>query len=140
MLLLAGFVAVERHGRRPMLDIGLFGKRTFAGANIAALLVSLAMFGIFFFVSLYMQNILGYSPVHAGKIFLPMTVLTVVSAPLAGKATDLFGPRWPISIGMLLLADRADRCSRGSACTPASTTSCRRCSSAASAWASRWGR
>ena len=104
VLLLAAFVAVERHGRRPMLDIGLFGKRTFAGANIAALLVSLAMFGIFFFVSLYMQNILGYSPVHAGKIFLPMTVLTVVSAPLAGKATDIFGPRWPISIGMLLLA------------------------------------
>jgi len=104
VLLLAAFVAVERHGRQPMLDIGLFGKRTFAGANIAALLVSLAMFGIFFFVSLYMQNILGYSPVHAGKIFLPMTVLTVVSAPLAGKATDIFGPRWPISTGMLLLA------------------------------------
>ena len=87
-----------------MLDLGLFAKRTFAGANIAALLVSLAMFGIFFFVSLYMQNILGYTPVRAGLIFLPMTVLVVVSAPLAGKATDLIGPRWPITVGMTLLS------------------------------------
>ena len=57
----------------PMLDLALFRRRTFAGANIAALLVSLAMFGIFFFVSLYMQNILRYTPVHTGIVFLPMT-------------------------------------------------------------------
>ncbi len=102
-LLLAGFVVLERHTRHAMLNLELFRKRTFAGANIAALLVSLAMFGIFFFVSLYMQNVLGYTPVHTGVIFLPMTVLVVISAPLAGKATDLFGPRWPITVGMLLL-------------------------------------
>jgi EmrB/QacA subfamily drug resistance transporter len=102
-VLLAGFVAVERRMSRPMLDLRLFGKRTFTGANIAALLVSLAMFGIFFFVSLYMQNILGYTPVHTGVIFLPMTILVVISAPLAGKLTDLIGPRWPITVGMLLL-------------------------------------
>ena len=102
-LLLIGFILLERHKRHAMLDLRLFAKRTFAGANIAALLVSLAMFGIFFFVSIYMQNILRYSPVHTGVIFLPMTVLVVVSAPLAGKATDLIGPRWPITVGMLLL-------------------------------------
>ena len=102
-LLLIGFILLERHKRHAMLDLRLFAKRTFAGANIAALLVSLAMFGIFFFVSIYMQNILGYTPVHTGVIFLPMTVLVVVSAPLAGKATDLIGPRWPITVGMLLL-------------------------------------
>ena len=103
ILLLGGFVVLERRLPHAMLDLRLFGNRTFGGANIAALLVSLAMFGIFFFVSLYMQNILGYTPVHTGVIFLPMTVLVVVSAPLAGKATDLIGARWPISIGMLLL-------------------------------------
>ncbi len=103
-VLLSAFVLVERSSRQPMLDLRLFGNRTFAGANIAALLVSLAMFGVFFFVSLYMQNVLGYSPVHTGVVFLPMTVLVVVSAPLAGKATDLFGARWPISIGMVLLS------------------------------------
>jgi len=104
VVLLGSFVVVERHGRTPMLDLALFGKRTFAGANIAALLVSLAMFGIFFFVSLYMQNILGWTPVHTGVVFLPMTVLVVVSAPLAGHVTDLIGPRWPIAVGMVLLA------------------------------------
>ncbi len=103
-VLLGAFVAVEWTGRRPMLDLRLFGSRTFSGANLAALLVSLAMFGIFFFVSLYMQNILGYTPVHTGVVFLPMTLLVVVSAPLAGKLTDLIGPRWPIVAGMILLA------------------------------------
>ena len=104
VVLLGAFVLFERRGRQPMLDITLFAKRTFAGANVAALLVSLAMFGIFFFVSLYMQNILGYTPVHAGLVFLPMTVLVVVSAPLAGWVTDRIGPRWPIACGMALLA------------------------------------
>ncbi|HKB94272.1 MAG TPA: MFS transporter [Gaiellaceae bacterium] len=103
-LLLGAFVVVERQGRTPMLDLSLFGNRTFTGANIAALLVSLAMFGIFFFVSLYMQNILGWSPVHAGAVFVPMTVLIVMAAPLAGRMTDLIGPRWPIAFGMVLLA------------------------------------
>jgi predicted MFS family arabinose efflux permease len=103
-VLLTTFVAIESRSSRPMLDLTLFRDPTFSGANVAALLVSLAMFGIFFFVSLYMQNILGYSPFHAGLVFLPMSVLVVVTAPLAGKATDLIGPRWPIAIGMSLLA------------------------------------
>ena len=104
VVLLAAFVVIEWRGARPMLDLRLFRNRTFSGANVAALLVSLAMFGIFFFVSLYMQNILGYSPVHTGVVFLPMTILVVVSAPLAGKLTDVIGPRWPITVGMTMLA------------------------------------
>ena len=78
-VLLGAFVAVEWTGRRPMLDLRLSGSRTFSGANLAAPLVSLAMFGIFFFVSLDMQNILGYTPVDTGVVFLPMTLLVVVS-------------------------------------------------------------
>jgi MFS family permease len=68
------------------------------------LLTALAMFGVFFFVSLYMQNILGYSPVRAGAAFLPMTILIILIAPLAGKMSDRYGSRWLISIGMVLLA------------------------------------
>ena len=104
VVLLALFVLVESRGDEPMLDLGYFGRRTFTGANIAALLVSLAMFGIFFFVSLYMQNILGWSPVHTGVVFLPMTALIVVAAPIAGRVTDAIGARWPITAGMVLLA------------------------------------
>jgi EmrB/QacA subfamily drug resistance transporter len=103
-VLLTAFLVIEWRSARPMLDLSLFRNRTYSGANIAALLVSLAMFGIFFFVSLYMQNILGYSPVHTGVVFLPMTALVVISAPLAGKLTDLIGPRWPITAGMSMLA------------------------------------
>src|SRR2546423_74771 len=60
------FVLLELHQRIPMMDLTLFRDGTFAGANTVALLVGLAMFGVFFFVSLYMQNILRYSPVRAG--------------------------------------------------------------------------
>ena len=52
------------------------------------MLVTLAMFGVFFFMSLFVQQILGYSPVEAGAIFLPMTVLIIFIAPVAGKLSD----------------------------------------------------
>jgi MFS family permease len=67
------------------------------------LLVALAMFGVFFFVSLYMQNILGYSAVQAGAAFLPMTVLIILIAPIAGKATDRIGSRSLLTVGMVLV-------------------------------------
>jgi len=102
--LLVAFVLLERHQRIPMLDLTLFKNNTFVGANLAILLVALAMFGVFFFVSLYMQGILGYSAVQAGAAFLPLTVLIIFVAPLAGKASDRFGSRWLITVGMLLLA------------------------------------
>ena len=101
---LTGFILLERRQRAPMLDLTLFRNRTYVGANLAMLLVALAMFGVFFFVSLYMQNVLGYSAVEAGAAFLPMTLLIIVIAPLAGRASDRWGSRWLITGGMVLLA------------------------------------
>jgi EmrB/QacA subfamily drug resistance transporter len=103
-VLLATFVQLERHQRIPMLDLSLFRSGTFAGANLAVLLVALAMFGVFFFVSLYMQGVLGYSAVKAGAAFLPMTVLIMLVAPIAGKSSDRFGSRWLMTSGMILIA------------------------------------
>jgi len=103
-VMLVAFVLLERHQRIPMLDLSLFKNPTFTGANLSVLLVALAMFGVFFFVSLYMQGILGYSAVQAGAAFLPLTALIVVVAPIAGRSTDRFGSRWLITIGMILLA------------------------------------
>ena len=97
------FVLLELHQRVPMLDLSLFRSGTFAGANIVALLVFLAMFGVFFFVSLYVQGILGYSAVQAGAMFLPMTVLIMFVAPVAGKLSDRLGSRWLIVAGMTFL-------------------------------------
>src|SRR3954447_19886017 len=101
---LAAVVLLEPHPRLPMMDLTLFKNGTFAGANTVALLVGLAMFGVFFFISLYMQNILHYSPVKAGASFLPMTLLIILIAPLAGRLSDRIGSRWLIAVGQTLTA------------------------------------
>lgn len=101
---LALFVWIESRRRAPMLDLSLFRSRTFAGANIVAFLVTLAMFGVFFFMSLFVQRILGYSPVEAGAIFLPMTLLIIVVAPIAGRLSDRIGSRWLMAGGLTLEA------------------------------------
>jgi EmrB/QacA subfamily drug resistance transporter len=98
------FVLLERHQRVPMLDLSLFRQRTFGGANGAMLFVGVAMFGTFFYVSLYMQNVLGYSPVEAGASFLPLTLLVSALAPRTGALADRFGSRWLVGGGMTLLA------------------------------------
>jgi len=99
----AAFVWLELHQRSPMLDLSLFRSSTFAGANVVALLVTLAMFGVFFFMSIYMQNVLGYSATKTGAAFLPMTVLIIVIAPAAGKFSDRVGSRWLMTAGMTCL-------------------------------------
>jgi EmrB/QacA subfamily drug resistance transporter len=101
---LAVFVLLERHQRVPMLDLALFRDGTFTGANCTMLLVALAMFGIFFFNSLFVQNILRYSPIEAGATFLPMTLLVMIVAPQAGRFTDKIGARWLIGTGLVLVA------------------------------------
>jgi len=101
---MAAFVALEMRQRLPMLDLSLFRNPTFVGANVTMMLVALAMFGVFFFVSLYTQNILGYSATQAGATFLPMTLLIVLIAPVAGRLSDRIGSRWLMGGGMTLLA------------------------------------
>jgi EmrB/QacA subfamily drug resistance transporter len=100
---LTAFVVIEMRGRVPMLDLSLFRNPTFSGANAVMGLVGLAMFGIFFFNSLYLQNVLGYSAIKTGATFLPMTLLIILVAPAAGKISDRIGPRWPMGVGMTLL-------------------------------------
>src|SRR5262249_32643445 len=101
---LVGFVLLERHQRLPMLDLSLFKNRTFAGANTVMLMVALAMFGVFFYISLFMQQILLYSPTQAGAAFLPMTVLIILVAPQAGRLADRFGSRPFVGGGLFLVA------------------------------------
>jgi EmrB/QacA subfamily drug resistance transporter len=100
---LVAFVLLELRQRAPMLDLSLFRNGTFTGANIVLTLVTLAMFGVFFFVSIYMQNVLGYSAVQAGAVFLPMTVLIMFLGPVTGKLSDRVGSRWLVTGGMTLV-------------------------------------
>jgi EmrB/QacA subfamily drug resistance transporter len=100
----AAFIVLEMHQRAPMLDLDLFRNTTFAGANTVMLLVGLAMFGVFFYNSLFIQNVLGFSAVQTGASFLPMTVLIILVAPIAGKYSDRVGSRWLVAVGMVLLS------------------------------------
>ena len=90
---LAAFVMIERRVRAPMVDFTFFRSRTSLGANIVAFLISFAMFAQFFFLTLYMQNVLHYSPLQTGVRFLPSTIVIIVMGPLAGRLTDRVGSR-----------------------------------------------
>ena len=94
---------IERRVQEPMVDFTLFRSQTFLGTNAIAFIVSFAMLAMFFFIALYMQNILGYSAIEAGVRFLPSTLMIVLIAPLAGRLTDRIGPRPLIVSGLTLV-------------------------------------
>jgi EmrB/QacA subfamily drug resistance transporter len=101
---IACFAGVERRVSVPMIDFAFFGSRTFLGTNIVAFIVSFAMLSMFFFLTLYMQNVLRYSPLEAGVRFLPTTLMVILIAPIAGRFTDRIGPRPLITLGLALVA------------------------------------
>jgi EmrB/QacA subfamily drug resistance transporter len=104
LIALVAFVAIERRSPAPIVDFDFFRSRSFVGANVVAFAVSFSMLAVFFFLTLYMQNILGYSPLQAGVRFLPSTLIIIVAGPVAGRLTDKIGPRPLITGGMVLVA------------------------------------
>jgi EmrB/QacA subfamily drug resistance transporter len=101
---LVAFVLIERRSAAPIVDFSFFRSRSFLGANVVAFTISFAMFAVFFFIALYLQNILGYSPLQTGVRFLPSTLMVMVAGPLAGRLSDKVGPRVPLVVGLLLVA------------------------------------
>jgi len=101
---LSAFVVAERRSREPMLDLELFTDRVFAGAAAAGFVVSFGMFGILTYLGLYLQNVLGWSPAGAGIASLPSTATIMFVAPVAGWAAHRFGPRLPLTAGLLCCA------------------------------------
>jgi EmrB/QacA subfamily drug resistance transporter len=101
---LPAFVFVENRVKAPMVQFDLLSDRNFLAAVCVALIITFAMMGVFFFLALYMQDILGYSPLEAGIRFLPSTLMIVGVAPVAGRLSDRFGPRWLIAGGLVLVA------------------------------------
>jgi predicted MFS family arabinose efflux permease len=103
-VLLALFVVVELRQPRPMLDIGLFRVPAFVGVSVATFCIGAGMFALFPYLSIYFQDILGYSPLGAGLLFLPLTVF-VFAVPLT---TRKLAPRAPLrlllTVGLMLVA------------------------------------
>src|SRR5439155_27204392 len=101
-LMLAAFVAVERRVAEPMLPLGLFRRGAFTGVQLAAVAVSASLFALFLYLTLYLQNFLGYSPIQAGVRYLPITIASFIVAPLAGMALARVQARYLMSAGLAL--------------------------------------
>src|ERR1700744_4118984 len=104
IVLLAAFVRLELRTESPMLPMSFFAKRSFAVTNVVSMAMYFGMFGSIFFLSQFMQNVLGNTPLQAGLKLLVWTGATMVVAPLAGIFSEKFGPRWFMVAGVSLQA------------------------------------
>jgi EmrB/QacA subfamily drug resistance transporter len=103
-VLLIAFVVAERRVAHPMFDLSLFRNRSFDGASIAAFVLSAAMFAMFLYLTLWVQNVLGFSALEAGLRFLPITMVSFAIAPVSGKLSERYGVRWFLTFGLLAVA------------------------------------
>ncbi len=103
-LLMAGFLVAESVQRDPMLDLHLFRRPAMVGVSIATFCVAASIFAMFLYITLYVQDVLGYGPFQAGLVFLPLTMLAFVVAPFAGRLTVRVHSRYLMGTGMLLVA------------------------------------
>jgi EmrB/QacA subfamily drug resistance transporter len=102
--LLALFIAIESRSKAPLMRLSIFRVRTLSVADAVLLLVASGMFGMFFFASLYVQEILGYSPLRAGLAFLPVTAGIVIGAGVAQQLIRRVGVRNVAVSGITLAA------------------------------------
>ena len=104
LALLIAFVVTERRSRAPMLPMDFFARRAFAVTNVVSLAMYFGMFGSSFFLSQFMQNVLGNSPLQAGVKLLVWTGATMVVSPLAGYYSERYGARLFMVAGLALQA------------------------------------
>jgi EmrB/QacA subfamily drug resistance transporter len=104
LVLLAMFVLIEgRLAHAPLMPLRIYSSRTLTASNVVMLLLGGSAFGMWFFVSLYLQQVLGYSPIRAGLAFLPMTVCIVIGSTLASRAVTRVGAKPLLVTGMISL-------------------------------------
>jgi EmrB/QacA subfamily drug resistance transporter len=103
-LLLIAFLVIERNSRHPLMPFSIFRLRTLRGANIIGLLIGMSLFSMFFFISLYLQEVLHYSPIKTGISYLPLAVGIIISAGAASQLVTRLGFKPPLIAGMLLIA------------------------------------
>src|SRR5271169_3708694 len=104
VVLLAAFLVIERRGRHPLMPFSIFRLRTLRGADTVALLIGMSLFSMFFFISLYLQDVLGYSPIKTGVSYLPLAVGIIISAGIASQLVTRLGFKTPLIVGLLSIA------------------------------------
>jgi EmrB/QacA subfamily drug resistance transporter len=99
-ILMSAFIAVESRVSEPMLPLGLFKRPSFTGVQLAAFAVSASAFALFLYLTLYLQNYLGYSPLQAGLRYLPVTVVSFFAAPISGMLLSRVPARFLMSASL----------------------------------------
>ena len=102
--LIAAFVVIELRSKAPLVPFRIFRLRTLTGANVVGLLVGASLFSMFFFISLYMQQVLGYSAIKAGLSYLPLALTIIVSAGVASQLVTRVGFKPVLLAGMAFIA------------------------------------
>ena len=103
-VLLIAFLAIERRQRHPLMPFSIFRLRTLRGADTVGLLIGMSLFSMFFFISLYLQNVLHYSPIRTGVSYLPLAVGIILSAGAASQLVTRVGFKPPLIAGLVLIA------------------------------------
>jgi EmrB/QacA subfamily drug resistance transporter len=101
VLLLAIFVAIERRQASPLVELRLFGSRNFRGDSLVLFCLQFSLIALTVFGAIYVQDVLGFSPVEAGLGLLPLTIPLLIAAPLGGRIYDRAGPRMLVSAGCI---------------------------------------
>ncbi len=104
VLLLGAFTAIERRSEAPLVPFSIFRKRTLTGANAVGLMVGGSLFAMFFFITLYMQQVLDYSPIKAGLSYLPLSIAIILSAGVASQLVTKIGFKPVLAIGLVFVA------------------------------------
>jgi EmrB/QacA subfamily drug resistance transporter len=102
--LIAAFVAIELRSKAPLVPFRIFRIRTLTGANVVGLLLGASLFSMFFFITLYMQQVLGYSPIHAGLSYLPLAVTIMISAAFGGQLVTRIGFKPVLAAGLAFVS------------------------------------
>jgi len=101
-IILPLFIWVELRAERPMIPMSFFRSRTFVGANIDSFMIAFLITGVSFFLTLYQQNIHGFSPIRTGLSLIPMVAMMMVFSPISGGMVNKMGARKLISFGMIV--------------------------------------
>lgn len=96
---LVGLLLYEPRRDEPLIELRFFRSAPFSGATVIAVCAFAALAGFLFMNTLYLQDVRGYSPVHAGLLTLPMAAMAVIGGPLSGRVVGTFGARWPLVAG-----------------------------------------